>query len=183
MEEVSLRLFFILKKDILRRNLTITLTSTIKSNFTLSYPNKNYSLKFSFDIFKPNTKLIISKLILPKVKSNIFIIFGKRFREAMWFQRLKVMVVSNGGGGFKCCGCCDFRNGGRCCDFPQLLFQFLFFFFPFFLRFITWEVKEMQIQKNKKDSGCLTGDGLPQETNQQNTLKCLYFCLHMGKAP
>ena len=43
--EVSLRLFFILEKGLLKMNFTITLTSTTKSNFTLSYPNKNYSFK------------------------------------------------------------------------------------------------------------------------------------------
>ena len=36
-------------------DLTITLISTTKSNFTLFYPNKNHSLKLTFDIFKLNT--------------------------------------------------------------------------------------------------------------------------------
>ena len=47
-------LLFILKKDFLKKNLTITLTSTIKSNFTLSYPNKTHSPKLTFNIFKSN---------------------------------------------------------------------------------------------------------------------------------
>ena len=41
-------------KGLLKMNLTITFTSTIKSNFTLSYPNKNHSLKLTFDTFKLN---------------------------------------------------------------------------------------------------------------------------------
>ena len=52
--EVSLKLLFILENGLLRRNLTITLISTTKSYSTLSYPNKNHSLKLTFDIFKPN---------------------------------------------------------------------------------------------------------------------------------
>ena len=49
-----MRLLFILEKDLLKRNLTITLTLTIKSNFTLSYLTKTYSPKLTFDIFKSN---------------------------------------------------------------------------------------------------------------------------------
>ena len=52
--EIFLKLFFILKKILLRWNLTITLILTTKSNFTLSYPNKNYFLKLIFDILKSN---------------------------------------------------------------------------------------------------------------------------------
>ena len=52
LREASLRLLFILENDFLKSNLTITFTSTIKSNFTLSYPNKNYFPKLTFDIFK-----------------------------------------------------------------------------------------------------------------------------------
>ena len=54
LRKLSLKIFFIIGKDILKRNLTITLTLITKSNFTLSYPNKNYSLKFTFKIFKIN---------------------------------------------------------------------------------------------------------------------------------
>ena len=65
-------MLFILEKNLLRRNLTITLTSTIKSNFILFYSNKNYSLKFTFDIFKLNKnhsfKSNLSKR--PSFKSN-----------------------------------------------------------------------------------------------------------------
>ena len=62
--EVSLKLLFIIGNDLLKMNLIITLTSTIKSNFTLSYQNKNQSLKFIFDILKPNKN--------NSVKSNSF---------------------------------------------------------------------------------------------------------------
>ena len=63
LEEVSLKLLFILKKDFLRGNLVITLTSTIKNNFTLSYQNKNRYLKITLtysnqtqsNIFKSNS--------------------------------------------------------------------------------------------------------------------------------
>ena len=54
LEKVSFELLFILEKVLLKYNLTITLILTTRSNFTLSYPNKNYSLKLTFDIFKPN---------------------------------------------------------------------------------------------------------------------------------
>ena len=57
--EISLKLFFIIRQDLLKRNFTIiyfiiTLKSITKNNFTLSNSNKNYSLKFTFDIFTPN---------------------------------------------------------------------------------------------------------------------------------
>ena len=55
LEEVFLKLLFILKKALLKKNLTITLILTIKSNFILSYPNKNYSFKLTFNILKSNT--------------------------------------------------------------------------------------------------------------------------------
>ena len=75
--KIFLKLFFILRKDFLKRNLTITLISTTKSNFILSYPNKNHSLKITFDTFKTNKnnscksnflKDFLSKVILLKVK-------------------------------------------------------------------------------------------------------------------
>ena len=82
--EVLLRLLFILEKGLLKKNLTIILTSITKSNFTLSYPNKNHSPKLTFNIFKPNKnyyfksnfskrpflKDLILKDLLPKVKPN-----------------------------------------------------------------------------------------------------------------
>ena len=55
LEKVFLKLLFIIGKYLLRGNLNITLTSTTKSNFTLSYPKKNHAFKSIFDIFKPNT--------------------------------------------------------------------------------------------------------------------------------
>ena len=59
-----------------------------KSNFTLSYANKNHSFKLIFDILKPNTNqyfksnssksnffnLFFLKVILPKVKPNIALV-------------------------------------------------------------------------------------------------------------
>ena len=79
-----MKLLFILGEIHLRKNLTITLTLITKSNFTLSYPNKNYFLKLTFDILKANTinsfesnsfkkgsfTLILLKVILSKVKLN-----------------------------------------------------------------------------------------------------------------
>ena len=53
--EVFLKLFFILKEVLLRRNLTIILILTTKSSFTLLYPNKNNYLKLIFNILKSNT--------------------------------------------------------------------------------------------------------------------------------
>ena len=55
LEEVFLELVFILGKVFLRWNLIITLILTTKNNFTLFYPNKNYSFKLTFDILKSNT--------------------------------------------------------------------------------------------------------------------------------
>ena len=52
--KVFLKLYFILEKNHLKRNLTIILTLITKNNFTLSYPNKNYSFKLTFDTFKLN---------------------------------------------------------------------------------------------------------------------------------
>ena len=49
-----MKLLIILRKYLLKKNFTITLISTTKSNFILSYPNKNYSLKLIFNIFKSN---------------------------------------------------------------------------------------------------------------------------------
>ena len=54
LEEVSLKILFILKKDFLKKNITNTLISITKNNFILFYSNKNYSLKFIFNIFKLN---------------------------------------------------------------------------------------------------------------------------------
>ena len=54
MKEVFFILLFILEKGLLKKNLTITLTSIIKSNFTLSYSNKIYSPKLTFDTFNSN---------------------------------------------------------------------------------------------------------------------------------
>ena len=83
--------FFILGKLILRWNLTITLTLTTKSNFTLSYPNKNCSLKLtltyssqiqmnSFKSYSSKSNffnLILSKVIFVKIKPNISYIVKK----------------------------------------------------------------------------------------------------------
>ena len=52
LEKISLELLFILKKDLLRKDLIITLILIINSNFILFYLNKNYSLKFIFNILK-----------------------------------------------------------------------------------------------------------------------------------
>ena len=54
LEEVSFKLLFILEKNLLKKNFTISLTSTTKSSFTLSYQNKTHSPKLTFDIFKLN---------------------------------------------------------------------------------------------------------------------------------
>ena len=43
------------KRSPFERNFTIIFTLIAKSNFTLSYSNKNHFLKFTFDILKPNT--------------------------------------------------------------------------------------------------------------------------------
>ena len=61
---------FYSRKRPFKKNLTITLTLTIKSNFTLSHQNKNHSLKLTFDIFKPNENHLL-KAILSQVKLNI----------------------------------------------------------------------------------------------------------------
>ena len=70
--EVFLKLFFILDKNILKMNLTITLTLTTKSTFILSYPNKNHSFKLIFDTFKSNKNYSFksNSLKKPSFKSN-----------------------------------------------------------------------------------------------------------------
>ena len=61
LKEVSLKKKFILGKNILKKNLTITLISIIKSNFTLSYSNKNHYRKLIFNIRKSNTNQFFKK--------------------------------------------------------------------------------------------------------------------------
>ena len=62
-------------------NLTITIISIIKNNFTLSYPNKIHSLKFTFDIFKSN-KIYYFKSNFSKKN------FLKIFFQKISFQKL-----------------------------------------------------------------------------------------------
>ena len=85
MREVSLKIFFILGKGLLKRNLTISLTSTIKINFTLSYPNKNHSLKLTFDIFKSNKNYSFKSNYFkkPSFKSQT-----KHIRSRYLFQKM-----------------------------------------------------------------------------------------------
>ena len=72
LREVSLRLFFILEKDLLKRNFTITLISIIKNNFTLSYPKKTYFPKYTFDIFKLNKNYFLKIISLKDLFQKIF---------------------------------------------------------------------------------------------------------------